>query len=70
MLGFKLSKFQTSVTFIAESETDYHMWFRVIRSHVIQKSIRKAYEFKDKLGQGAFGQVYLAKNINEIKKEV
>ena len=63
--------------FVAESKQDYLLWEQAINSYVMQtRGVHEFYNFKEKLGQGSYGHVYLATvkqpnmlNIQESDKE-
>lgn len=47
--------------FLADTLEDYQLWFQAFESYIVQtKNIQTVYDFKDKLGEGSFGVVYLA----------
>ena len=47
-----------------ESQEDFQKWEAAMSSYVVQGngSVTEHFEVKDKLGQGTFGNVYLATN--------
>lgn len=49
-----------------ESKEDFQAWEKAIGSYVVQGgcSLTEYFEVKDKLGQGTFGNVYLASTKN------
>ena len=58
--GFKLQKNNKTFLFQVHTKRDYELWKNALESCVIQFEIWKYYNFQDKLGEGAFGKVYLA----------
>ena len=64
--GFKLTKLiakgvYTIFLFLCETTDDYEHWAKSLERYVLQITpILEQYEFKDKLGQGTFGYVFLA----------
>lgn len=62
------SKIVDVIIFIAETHDEYLQWEQTIQSYVLQtKSIKNSYNFKEKLGEGSFGLVYLA-TLKETQK--
>lgn len=56
--------------FIAEKKQDYLLWEQALNSYVMQiRGVHEFYNFKEKLGQGSYGHVYLAtvKQSNMLK---
>ena len=50
------------VFFLTETYEECMIWQEALQSYVIQQqSISAAYEIKKKLGQGSYGNVFLAK---------
>ena len=46
--------------FYAETLNDYINWDTLIKAYIIKDNIWGQYSFEEKLGEGAFGKVYLA----------
>ena len=53
---------------VVDSAESYQDWQRALEPYVLQASpITQVYQFKEKLGQGTFGYVYLAEPKAQVK---
>ena len=60
------TKYFDVIFFIADSKEDFLLWEQALNSYVMQtKTVQQSYTFKEKLGQGSYGHVYLATLKNQ-----
>lgn len=59
---FTLQRDDSVIEFIPHDESEFHHWKNAIAPVVIQRDVWGHYYFKEMLGQGSYGKVYLAKS--------
>jgi hypothetical protein len=57
---FTLSREEHVIAFFPKDDLDYQEWKNALTSVSIQSDIWSQYNFKEMLGQGSYGKVFLA----------
>jgi hypothetical protein len=58
--NFTLRKLNAEYTFQVQKEEELHLWLEALRPYVVQDDIQQNYRFLNALGQGSYGEVFLA----------